>query len=290
MLRVWRRRRGLIPAHAGKTRSSSTTTPCSRAHPRSRGENTPSAHLRMRAAGSSPLTRGKPSHDASPGLRNGLIPAHAGKTGRRTMPADGLGAHPRSRGENAAQIVGLDGIKGSSPLTRGKQGGGGLDERGARLIPAHAGKTWRRELADAAKRAHPRSRGENTHLEVGPLVGKGSSPLTRGKPRLAVGCQKRSRLIPAHAGKTPFRCGCRLRLRAHPRSRGENPAWCCLLLRMRGSSPLTRGKPSGRRPPARWPGLIPAHAGKTPTMMTGVPLRQAHPRSRGENECKHHPR
>ena len=50
-----------------------------------------------------------------------------------------------------------------------------------------------------------------------------------------------------------------------------------------GSSPLTRGKlvacGVGRRPP----GLIPAHAGKTPGWPHPAPPGTAHPRSRGEN-------
>ena len=51
----------------------------------------------------------------------------------------------------------------------------------------------------------------------------------------------------------------------------------------RGSSPLTRGK----QPPARRRrvpgGLIPAHAGKTPTCPSSTRAERAHPRSRGEN-------
>ena len=50
-----------------------------------------------------------------------------------------------------------------------------------------------------------------------------------------------------------------------------------------GSSPLTRGKRHADLltcAPAR---LIPAHAGKTDAVSHGVCLKQAHPRSRGEN-------
>ena len=72
--------RGLIPAHAGKTRSDHGRRNRSRAHPRSRGEN---ASMRMDVSselGSSPLTRGKRQlARVRDGLR-GLIPAHAGKT------------------------------------------------------------------------------------------------------------------------------------------------------------------------------------------------------------------
>ena len=56
------RRHGLIPAHAGKTGTSSSSTKSPRAHPRSRGENSATNSLATFIAGSSPLTRGKPRH------------------------------------------------------------------------------------------------------------------------------------------------------------------------------------------------------------------------------------
>ena len=70
----------LIPAHAGKTMSTATSTRCAPAHPRSRGENVGGDPQELPDLGSSPLTRGKP-RPAGSGMRaQGLIPAHAGKT------------------------------------------------------------------------------------------------------------------------------------------------------------------------------------------------------------------
>ena len=71
---------------------------------------------------------------------------------------------------------------------------------------------------------------------------------------------------------------------AHPRSRGENPVDAlCGVLRA-GSSPLTRGKLDSAPSDVVLARLIPAHAGKTKSViMTGI-ARAAHPRSRGENE------
>ena len=70
---------------------------------------------------------------------------------------------------------------------------------------------------------------------------------------------------------------------AHPRSRGENlSAGICDIL-PGGSSPLTRGKPLDERPSFGETGLIPAHAGKTPSPLPRLSLAGAHPRSRGEN-------
>ena len=152
---------GLIPAHAGKTRSPLTRRRASTAHPRSRGENTGTSGPGLTAAGSSPLTRGKRQEQSPSQSPAGLIPAHAGKTLTRHRERQALRAHPRSRGENP--LATLRGItsSGSSPLTRGKPGALGLLSRGSGLIPAHAGKTCSSRRCRAHARAHPRSRGEN---------------------------------------------------------------------------------------------------------------------------------
>ena len=71
--------------------------------------------------GSSPLTRGKPQHVAGHRLRDGLIPAHAGKTLWRWSPLSSARAHPRSRGENSGLAASSATWNGSSPLTRGKR-------------------------------------------------------------------------------------------------------------------------------------------------------------------------
>ena len=132
-----------------------------RAHPRSRGENGLREALLNHLQGSSPLTRGK--RGGAPATRVGdrLIPAHAGKTRRRTRILARCGAHPRSRGENADFAV--------------------PDLRGRWLIPAHAGKTPACQGQGWASRAHPRSRGENSVSGPPACAARGSSPLTRGK-------------------------------------------------------------------------------------------------------------
>ena len=152
--------------------------------------------------GSSPLTRGKlhtaPQTDDVPGL----IPAHAGKTSRPRLRSRRRRAHPRSRGENQLGKRRVEGVKGSSPLTRGKPTRMASPVRMQGLIPAHAGKTRGVRRRSWVTRAHPRSRGENELKVIRAGSALGSSPLTRGKrveidnARFSVG------LIPAHAGKT----------------------------------------------------------------------------------------
>ena len=152
------------------------------------------------------------------------------------------------------------------------------------LIPAHAGKTTRRQSTARPSPAHPRSRGENDVRVVSRARIWGSSPLTRGKHIQRPCTPHGGGLIPAHAGKTPGDPLNNYGQRAHPRSRGENgtsggdPAFAG------GSSPLTRGKPGGRVSRSGKAGLIPAHAGKTGDCDRSPGALGAHPRSRGENQ------
>ena len=254
---------GLIPAHAGKTAVRLMLRRNRWAHPRSRGENYVITRDGGKPAGSSPLTRGKQGLHLAVSVSSGLIPAHAGKTRCGFGCHGGVPAHPRSRGENVSFKYPSRPIVGSSPLTRGKQGDGPfrLPERG--LIPAHAGKTFRRRGSGPPPRAHPRSRGENRRGFVDRTGLWG--------------------LIPAHAGKTATRAKAPRRSAAHPRSRGENVRPAARGVAYDGSSPLTRGKPTpGIRRGVRTR-LIPAHAGKTYDDARLPHECGAHPRSRGEN-------
>ena len=194
--------RGLIPAHAGKTRQALYRFDPTAAHPRSRGENAPDQPTIQSTRGSSPLTRGKRRrHPAGP-TRRRLIPAHAGKTVGDNLLVCAPWAHPRSRGENATATAQSLLRDGSSPLTRGKLMLVEQSRLLGGLIPAHAGKTRSSSMTCWPAAAHPRSRGENgvPAPRINPALG--SSPLTRGKQ--GTNCDKKSRvrLIPAHAGKT----------------------------------------------------------------------------------------
>ena len=213
--------------------------------------------------GSSPLTRGKLLQCLPQCEKQGLIPAHAGKTRPAGWRGKHQGAHPRSRGENWRWALIWARSAGSSPLTRGKRLLLGGQEQLRGLIPAHAGKTMGPSRRPRDVAAHPRSRGEN---HTGRWAGRGlqgSSPLTRGKLLVALAACDAGGLIPAHAGKTIAHLFSGPCARAHPRSRGENLRVFFVGIPGNGSSPLTRGKPRGRR----------ARQGRG----------QAHPRSRGEN-------
>ena len=218
---------GLIPAHTGKTASSKSHRPRTRAHPHSCGENVTLLPQQSAQPGSSPLTRGKLIDPLIALAVGGLIPAHAGKTSPFRLRVVAVGAHPRSRGENYRDGNDLQLPEGSSPLTRGKRFLVNLEDVLHGLIPAHAGKTQPRGWLPRRARAHPRSRGENASAPSRRLYGVGSSPLTRGKPGRSCPSTRAAGLIPAHAGKTVPGWLNRGARRAHPRSRGENPFRIC---------------------------------------------------------------
>ena len=213
-----------------------------------------------------------------------LIPAHAGKTRWAELHRGPPAAHPRSRGENGQLLKRLFRAEGSSPLTRGKQAHHHGRQAERRLIPAHAGKTTSCASVRASCAAHPRSRGENSGSSSRVSTNVGSSPLTRGKLRPRGLGWSALGLIPAHAGKTTYEGSVTFPRAAHPRSRGENALCCAGVGEYPGSSPLTRGKhvqESRGLAPSR---LIPAHAGKTGSLLRCAGRDSAHPRSRGENE------
>ena len=97
-------KRGLIPAHAGKTRRRRRARRGRRAHPRSRGENDEWSPPGAPKSGSSPLTRGKRPRCRCGRRPRRLIPAHAGKTGEWLPAVWAVRAHPRSRGENCSAL------------------------------------------------------------------------------------------------------------------------------------------------------------------------------------------
>ena len=81
-------------------------------------------------------------------VMSGLIPARAGNTWAKNIPAQPTWAHPRSRGEHVSQVSAVHQALGSSPLARGAR----LSHQELRqmmgLIPARAGSTVRRGEAE----------------------------------------------------------------------------------------------------------------------------------------------
>ena len=171
----------LIPAGAGKTPSLTITPACTAAHPRRCGENglkTPDGKVK---SGSSPQVRGKHVRGFGYEEMSRLIPAGAGKTGKRDTISAYAPAHPRRCGENLDFSERFILHVGSSPQVRGKPLKRIKSGARSRLIPAGAGKTRKVLVAAVARTAHPRRCGENPKTEEPKDLKDGSSPQVRGK-------------------------------------------------------------------------------------------------------------
>ena len=155
---------------------------------------------------------------------------------------------------------------------------------GVGLIPARAGKTTARPRGRPARTAHPRACGENIQGFIDGILGMGSSPRVRGKPRLPDAAHRRVRLIPARAGKTSGTVSRGPPGRAHPRACGENAPHRGGRSMHEGSSPRVRGKLGRGLLLEVGDRLIPARAGKTPSVGRTRSPETAHPRACGENQ------
>ena len=173
-----------------------------------------------------------------------------------------------------------------------------------RIIPAYAGSTWRRRRPGRGWSDHPRIRGEHLQQSMGAVDDVGSSPHTRGAPRLGRLGAGPGRIIPAYAGSTWPRMPTSASRTDHPRIRGEHPpwfidsrGWLAIIpayagstltkrpgrLDRRGSSPHTRGAPGCCPPAASSRRIIPAYAGSTPLFYFSLGPGEDHPRIRGEH-------
>ena len=276
-------RDGLIPAWAGKTSSSASPRPPSRAHPRVGGENGNGPTAGNPMYGSSPRGRGKLILPCELRYMFGLIPAWAGKTWSSQLELSKPSAHPRVGGENAFRPLRTLVVRGSSPRGRGKLPPTSQRHACPGLIPAWAGKTISCHWSATASPAHPRVGGENCSVESGVLVDGGSSPRGRGKRLVRRDHRAPDRLIPAWAGKTTPNPSPQQPARAHPRVGGENHAYLCDQETLTGSSPRGRGKPLIDRYSVIILRLIPAWAGKTDfRYLHGYAHQGSSPRGRGK--------
>ena len=192
-----------------------------------------------------------------------IIPAYAGSTSSchpyTCAPAD----HPRIRGEHGLLGHAHLSAQGSSPHTRGAQRQLCQLECVLRIIPAYAGSTGLTAASIAVPWDHPRIRGEHGPRQGAHAVAGGSSPHTRGAPIPLGAPAWAAGIIPAYAGSTFRPWIPAAGARDHPRIRGEHISCSRFVPAIMGSSPHTRGAPTGacdHRPGRR---IIPAYAGST---------------------------
>ena len=88
-------------------------------------------------------------------------------------------------------------------------------------------------------------------------------------------------IIPAHAGLTAFQRHGEHRLWDHPRACGAHVSTCSRVSHDMGSSPRMRGSLAIAARSASRSGIIPAHAGLTPSRFPSRILQRDHPRACG---------
>ena len=272
---------GIIPARAGFTSSSSSSSPLRRDHPRSRGVYMSVLTSLLNSQGSSPLARGLPPKPLPRWRLSRIIPARAGFTRRGLGGCAPCGDHPRSRGVYVCRhAVGPPG-SGSSPLARGLHDGFHRIGLPAGIIPARAGFTSPCGVPHSTGLDHPRSRGVYVLMRAPPGWRVGSSPLARGLPLLGDSLVHLGGIIPARAGFTSSKHPRTSRQADHPRSRGVYHSWRLLSIGGSGSSPLARGLQQPVEPAGAGGGIIPARAGFTVGGGPAMAITPDHPRSRG---------
>ena len=151
-----------------------------------------------------------------------IIPAHAGQTRMSPSNSSRRTDHPRTCGANILPGATAGTACGSSPHMRGKQ----IMVAGARalvrIIPAHAGQTFRPSYGGGIRPDHPRTCGANQVRGHHRRRRGGSSPHMRGKRPLRILSTMRARIIPAHAGQTSPSTGPSHLAADHPRTCGAN--------------------------------------------------------------------
>ena len=191
--------------------------------------------------------------------------------------------HPRACGENSLLCESRAGPAGTSPRMRGKRQNRRPHAHPSRNIPAHAGKTPRIKAIFSPSSEHPRACGENlSNIPCGTRR-RGTSPRMRGKRSLSFHRSSSRRNIPAHAGKTSTLLAIASLYEEHPRACGENFLKVFCVIYVTGTSPRMRGKPQAGKAVCSFSGNIPAHAGKTPYVVTVHSLKKGtSPRMRGK--------
>ena len=213
----------------------------------------------------------------------GIIPAYAGNTGWDSLFCSFIWDHPRVCGEHTSSMGSSALLRGSSPRMRGTHTLDRVDGQTDGIIPAYAGNTTTRNPAEWKPRDHPRVCGEHCHLDDGRPWVRGSSPRMRGTPYWRLRRTGRPGIIPAYAGNTfNLQNGTRY-IWDHPRVCGEHEEIGFQIRFLTGSSPRMRGTHNTIRHVDLVNGIIPAYAGNTRVVRSGLRFSRDHPRVCGEH-------
>ena len=133
--------RGIIPAFAGSTSTTSSPVASRWDHPRIRGEHAGAVHGVAASRGSSPHSRGALVRFSALPPPARIIPAFAGSTNFTVPFLSATGDHPRIRGEHRTDRIVYSTGTGSSPHSRGALRDHSPDGVVVGIIPAFAGST-----------------------------------------------------------------------------------------------------------------------------------------------------
>ena len=146
------------------------------------------------------------------------------------------------RGEDQYTDYPEEAKSGSPPHARGRLAAELADGGGHGITPACAGKTSTQKIKLFTPGDHPRMRGEDVKWVIDTIVGYGSPPHARGRPRPQGPGPQSHRITPACAGKTAVTVFSSHKPRDHPRMRGEDTRPCRPGCAQSGSPPHARGR------------------------------------------------
>ena len=152
---------GIIPAYAGNTGNTHTSTQQDRDHPRVCGEHQLGPVRDLEPTGSSPRMRGTPETPSFSGIRLGIIPAYAGNTTASSRITSRITDHPRVCGEHSMLNAAASASTGSSPRMRGTLDADSAVVGNVGIIPAYAGNTANCGATGLVHGDHPRVCGEH---------------------------------------------------------------------------------------------------------------------------------
>ena len=135
----------IIPAHAGNSCFIRARRRVSADHPRACGELNELVTSSDSSYGSSPRMRGTPLARHRSRHRRRIIPAHAGNSAHNRGRYHSAPDHPRACGELSLERSMRNAWAGSSPRMRGTLSPYQTRTADWRIIPAHAGNSWRQQ-------------------------------------------------------------------------------------------------------------------------------------------------
>ena len=158
---------GITPACAGKSSRNETCWHRPWDHPCVCGEKRFASASLDAYWGSPPRMRGKDALPRPLPQKQGITPAHAGKSVFSENATSVLWDHPRACGEKGWDAALKTLILGSPPRMRGKVTCSSQGADGLRITPAHAGKRPLARAGCAPTWDHPRACGEKAATVAG---------------------------------------------------------------------------------------------------------------------------